>query len=450
MTGNPTIAAIATPAGAGAVSIIRLSGAGTLTALSAVAKVPPHAWRPRQMRLVDIFDFESGEKIDEALAVWFPGPGSFTGEDVCEIQGHGGQVVTARVLKSVLKAGARPAEPGEFTRRAFLNGRLDLTRAEAIADLVGARGEAEAALAVRQLSGRLAERIQALREAVFSALVELTADIDFSDDLEPLDLSALKERLLTGVQPGLADLLQKGLAGRPFRQGVSLALVGAPNVGKSSLFNALADDERALVSQSPGTTRDYITTRAIWRGLNVELCDTAGLSARPLDELDALGQERSLKRLAEADLVLWVRDSARPGEDGGLGAEKLPPGKTVVVWNKADLAAPPPAEAGEVRAVVSARHGQGLDELKALILKLVTGDSHCRAPEVAPNARHQAALAEAEAGLKATIAALDQGQPPDICAFELGGVLKALDRICGRSTADDVLNEIFGRFCLGK
>lgn len=461
LTATSTIAAISTAPAVGAVSMIRLSGPEARPVLDRIFSPLDGAssWRPRQMRFGRIIDPEDGRLLDEVLAVWFPAPHSFTGEEVCEIQGHGGLAVTGMVLAAALKAGAEMAQPGEFTRRAFMNGRLDLAQAEAVADLVAARSAAEISLAARQLAGGLSERVEEVHRALFGALTELTADIDFGDDLEPLDLMALNELLRATAQVPLEKLLADGRAGRPFREGLRLALVGAPNVGKSSLFNALVGSDRAMVSDRPGTTRDFITAGAVWSGLTVELCDTAGLSASPRDELDALGQERSRAQLAQADLVLWVRDSVRGAlEDEALDPAELPSDRTLVVWNKIDLA-PPPQGSEEGRPfldpsqpamAVSARTGVGLEELKASILKLATGREDLNPPEVAPNLRHQTALARTAGILAETLADLEAGQPADICALGLRSALDALEVIAGRSTPEDILAEIFSRFCLGK
>ena len=445
-----TIAAISTAPMAGAVAVIRLSGPESLAVLNRVFQPAGHGdWRPRRMRFGRVMDPADGSLLDEALAVWFPAPKSFTGEESAEIQGHGGTMVAARVLRAVLRAGAEMAAPGEFTRRAFMNGRLDLTQAEAVADLVAAQSEAEAALAARQLSGRLSEKIENVHEAVFSALADLEADIDFSEDVEPLDMAGFQARLRAEALAPLQRLLEDGRNGRPFKDGLRLALVGAPNVGKSSLFNALAGHDRALVSAVPGTTRDFITTEALWDGLRVELGDTAGLSETPVDELDALGQERSRAQLERADIVLWVGDCTRPRETGAVPGKKMTRDKTLRVWNKIDLAQPPRTEE-ESGLHVSARTGRGVDELKAAILRLATGREHPVPPEVAPNLRHQALLTRAGEFLTACLAAAAEGQPPDICAYELRSALDALGAIRGRTTPDDLLNEIFSRFCLGK
>ena len=445
MTLVSTIAALATAPGAGAVAVIRLSGPEAGPILERVFQPLGGAWPPRRLRHGRLVHPSSGRFLDDVLAVWFPGPRSFTGEDSAEIHGHGGEAVSALALEAVLAAGAEPAQPGEFTKRAFLNGRIDLAQAEAVADLVAARSAAEAALAVRQLAGGLSARVEEIAVSILAVLAELEAAVDFSEETPPPDPAGLSDRLKREVRPRLAALLAAGQESRLFRQGLKVTLAGAPNVGKSSLFNALLGTGRALVSPRPGTTRDYITAEAVWSGLRVELGDTAGLTDIPADELDGLGQARSREQLAEADLVLWVRDCAAPAAPGGPVA---PPGRTLVVWNKADLAPPPPASGSEL--AVSARTGLNLPQLKAAVIRLATGRENPEPPEVAPSLRHQAALRRTGEYLQAGLEALDEGQPPDICALELRSALDSLGLIRGRTTAEDILNEVFSRFCLGK
>ena len=447
MTTVSTIAALATAPGAGAVAVIRLSGPEARSILERVfqASGGGSPWPPRRLCRGRLIHPSSHKVLDDGLAVWFPGPHSFTGEDSAEIQGHGGVAVSAQVLEAVLAAGAELARPGEFTKRAFLNGRLDLAQAEAVADLVAARSEAETALAIRQLAGGLSVRVEEVGASLLAVLADLEAAIDFSEEVPRPDMAALCERLRLEVQPRLADLLAAGREGLYFRYGLKVTLAGAPNVGKSSIFNALLGTGRALVSPRPGTTRDYLTAETVWSGLRVELGDTAGLTDAPVDDLDELGQARSREQVAEADLVLWVKDCAAPDEPGSQGP---PPGRVLVVWNKADLASPPPAAGTEL--AVSARTGLNLSRLKAEIIRLVTGLENPEPPEAVPSLRHQAALRQSEEYLKAALAAMEEGQPPDICAFELRSALDALGLIRGRTTAEDILNEIFSRFCLGK
>ena len=441
MSAVSTIAALATAPGAGAVAVIRLSGPEARAILERVFQPLGGglSWPPRRLRRGRLFHPSSRRLLDDGLAVWFPGPRSFTGEDSAEIQGHGGLAVSALVLEAVLAAGAELAQPGEFTKRAFLNGRLDLAQAEAVADLVAAKSEAETFLATRQLAGGLSLRVEEIASGLLAVLAELEAAIDFNE--EAPDPAALGRRLRREVQPRLAALLAAGREGLLFRHGLKVTLAGAPNVGKSSLFNALLGTERALVSPRVGTTRDYLLAEVVWSGVRVELVDTAGLTDDPADELDELGQARSREQLAGSDLALWVRDCAFPAGPSGPGGPR-----SLVVWNKADLAPPPPGSG----LAVSARTGLNLPQLKEAVIKLATGRENPEPPEVVPSLRHQAALRRSEEYLKAALEALDEGQPLDICAFELRSALEALDLIRGRTTAEEVLSEIFSRFCLGK
>ncbi len=453
---SSTIAAISTAPGSGALAVIRLSGPEALSILKRIFTPSTKGeWRARYFRLGEVRKFSSGQDlpseqknspsidlIDEALAVYFPAPNSFTGEEIVEIHGHGGPAVAALTLTAALNAGAKLAAPGEFTQRAFQNGRLDLTQAEAVADLIAARSQAEVFLAAKQLQGSLAAKVEEIHRIFLDALVNLEGAIDFSEDLEPIDLNELSCELKAAL-PLLTKLLDDGLSGRIYKDGLRLALAGAPNVGKSSLLNALTESERALVSSQPGTTRDYIVAEAMWEGLRIELIDTAGLSEAPVDELDARGQERSRHQVAEADLVLGLKDATQPNITSNFN---FPPEKTLIVWNKIDLA-PPPLEA---ELAVSAKSGEGLLQLKAAILQKATGQADLRPPSVVPNLRHQESLRLAQGYLQATIEAIDEGLPPDICAYELRSALDSLGRIRGETSPEDLLREIFSRFCLGK
>ncbi|MDR1545680.1 MAG: tRNA uridine-5-carboxymethylaminomethyl(34) synthesis GTPase MnmE [Deltaproteobacteria bacterium] len=433
------IAAPATAPGAGALSVIRLSGPSALAAAAKMFVGPDLAARPRALVLGRVIDPRDGRFIDQALAVYFPGPASFTGEDSVEIQGHGGSAVPRLTLEAARAAGARLARPGEFTQRAFLNGRLSLDQAEAVAELVAAQSEAEAALAARHLQGALSARLAPFRGRLLAALADLTAILDFEEDWTAADARRLAETL-TALSAELRPLIELRRRGRIFRDGLRLTLAGPPNAGKSSLFNALLGRDRALVSPQPGTTRDYLEAAVNWSGLRVELVDTAGLRADGADELETRGQALTRRELEQADAALWLQD---------LTADDRPeppdvPG-LVPVWSKLDLCRgePPPGLA------VSALTGEGLEELRAAVLATV-GANPDQVPEAAPNLRQQKALEDCLAGLAAAAAALGEGRPPEIVGLELTGALSSLDLVTGRTMTEDLLAEVFSRFCLGK
>ncbi|MDR1086159.1 MAG: tRNA uridine-5-carboxymethylaminomethyl(34) synthesis GTPase MnmE [Deltaproteobacteria bacterium] len=437
------IAAIATPQGIGAVSVIRLSGPGLLEALDKVLVMKSSlAARARQMCLGRMKSLDSGRIIDEVLAAYFPGPNSFTGEDCAEIQGHAGPIVPKLVLESVLKAGARLAGPGEFTQRAFLNNRLSLDQAEAVAELVAAQSQSEAVLAARQLAGALKDFIDPISERLMSLSVSLTAILDFEEPWGGPEKARLADSL-DRLQKSLEHLLALRKSGRIFREGLKLVLAGPPNSGKSSLFNALLGLDRALVSPRPGTTRDYLEAAVSWDGLRVELVDTAGLWENSLDELDRLGQDRTRQQMGQADLIVWLRDltSLKPPPVPDLDIPVLE------VFTKADLAQKPGLNPSAL--TVSSKTAQGLDRFKDEALKLL-GLSSRKTPELVPNLRHQKALEETYLFVSAAQKALSQGLPPDIVSLELSSAQKSLGQITGRVMTEDLLKEVFSRFCVGK
>ena len=449
MTQISTIAAISSAPGLGAVGIVRLSGPAALTILKKIfqPKNPHLPWKAQAMRLGKIHGPDNAEIIDEALAVYFQGPRSYTGEEAAEIYGHGGQVVLSLILQAALSAGAELAEAGEFTRRAFLNGRLDLSQAEAVGELIAAQSQAEIKLALRQLEGGLKEAVEPAYQSLVNALTQVEAALDFGEETDDLNLDVIANLLTDKIIPPLHQLLQDRQAGHLFKDGLKIALAGAPNVGKSSLFNALLQEDRALVSGIAGTTRDAVSSQTLWQGLRLELCDTAGLSQKPQDELDALGQERSRKVLTEADIILLVKDLSRPSEETEITSN--PEQKILDVWNKSDLKNYDPRQ--EVSGlVVSAKTGAGLKELKDAILENIAGQGELKAPELVPNLRHQKILEKTLERIQEALSAINDGQVPEIVALELRAALDILGQISGHKSPDDVLGEIFGNFCLGK
>jgi tRNA modification GTPase len=436
------IAAVSTPTGSGALCVIRLSGPQVLKAMEKIFFSKANLeLKPRTLVLGKIIDPKTGKTIDQALASFFPGPNSFTGEDSVEIQGHGGSTVPRLILEAALSAGARLAGPGEFTQRAFLNGKLSLDQAEAIADLVASQSEAEAALASRHLEGALSKALIPINDALKSLLVKITAALDFEEHWEAEQEKDLLEDLGNLIDE-LTRVLKIRQSGRIFRDGLRLVLAGPTNAGKSSLFNALIGARRALVSAKPGTTRDYLEAAVNWSSIRVELVDTAGLREDSQDEIEGLGQQLTKKELERADLVVWVNDLA--SEENSAPPEIS--NKLISVWNKADLE---PAKRPTEGLIISALTGQGLEELKAAVLENV-GVSPNQDPSFVPNLRQQNSLEECLNFLSAAKKAMEEGFPLDIIAIELNDAFSALGRITGRSMTEDILNEVFSHFCIGK
>jgi tRNA modification GTPase len=421
----------------------------------------------------------SGRLLDRAMTAWFPGPGSFTGEDSAEIQCHGGGAVPRLILEALMETGARLARPGEFTERAFLNGRLSLDQAEAVAEIVAAESEAEAAIAARALAGALARRVEPLSRALLSVQAALAGALDFEEDWTGMDDARLAADLCP-VERGLSELLELRRGGKIFRDGAKAVLAGPPNSGKSSLFNALLGSRRALVSKVAGTTRDYLTASVSWGQVKVELVDTAGLRGESGDELEAMGMDLALEQMAQADLVLWLRDPTLPDggpapgaacggrlpspdpEAAGAGTRPAPglpplsaggagaprPPAVLEVWNKLDLdpasPLPPP---GALR--ISAATGEGLPELRRAALALL-GAEGARVPEIVPNLRQEKALEGALGFIRKAMASAEAGEVPEITAILLKEARDSLDLVTGRLMTEDLLAEVFSRFCLGK
>ncbi|MBU0672065.1 MAG: tRNA uridine-5-carboxymethylaminomethyl(34) synthesis GTPase MnmE, partial [Candidatus Margulisbacteria bacterium] len=406
MKHSDTIAAIATPLGVGGVGIIRVSGKGSLALLQQLFS-PSNGDKAESHRMIHgwLAEPESGQKIDEILACYMKSPKSYTGEDIVEFYCHGGMAVLQRALKALISAGARQAQKGEFTKRAFLNGRLDLAQAEAVLDLIKAGTEVGAGYAVGQLEGRLSRVIAGLRAMLVSAQAELEAAIDFSDDLPDFDGRSLAARLLQ-ISQDMAGLIRSASGGRLFRQGLAMAIVGKPNVGKSSLLNALLGEDRALVAGTPGTTRDTIIESIDLNGLPVRLIDTAGLR-KAEDGVEKLGVERTSREIDSADVVLVMVD-ASSGLDS-LDKEvihRTAGARGVIVLNKIDLGLK--ANLGSLSDEIkgwpvfqtSALYGQGINELKAGIFSYVSSWAEIKGKDyIMVNARHRECLVRANEAL---------------------------------------------------
>lgn len=437
---NPdVIFALASGAGRAAVAVLRLSGSGVAEVVTALAG---KLSAPRMACLRRLRHPVSGEVLDRALVLWFPGPRSYTGEDSAELHLHGGPAVIAGVAEALVAAGARPAEPGEFTRRAFLNGKLDLTAAEGIADLIAAETAAQRRQALRQAEGALAALYDGWAARLTRLLAQQEAFIEFEDEDLPAGLDdavgAAAAALRVEIEAHLADHGR----GERLREGLLVAIVGAPNAGKSSLLNALVGREAAIVSARAGTTRDVVEARLDLGGVPVTLADTAGLR-EAADEIEAEGVRRARRRAEEADLILAVfaADAAPDAETLAL----VQPG-VLVVANKTDLA-PAPGEIGGVAAIgISARTGEGLSVLKEALSDMVVAQAGLTAEAPLTRPRHRAALQETVGWL----AELPGAALPELRAEALRAALRALGRITGRVGVEAVLDRIFGEFCIGK
>ncbi len=450
-----TIAAVATPPGEGGVAVVRLSGPDARRIGSEILGRKGDGWDSHRLYHGRVRDPARGFVVDEVMFAFLQQPKSYTGEDTVEIHCHGGPYVVRQVLGLVLAHGARHAEPGEFTKRAFLNGRLDLTQAEAVLDLIRSRTDKAANVALGQMEGGLSQEVRDLREQLVDTLVQVEAAIDFPEEEIELLQRAELARKVAGVVDRLSALIDSYEWGRLIREGVRVCIVGRPNVGKSSLMNALLGVDRAIVTDTPGTTRDFIEETVNLSGFPVVLWDTAGLREET-EGVERIGIDVTLQRLAESQGCLLVLDGSSPltGEDRKV-MERLRGSQGLVVINKNDLRQRiDRAAVAELlprlrQFEVSALTEQGLDELR-------TGLHDCfldsaEEPEVVvTNVRHKAALDRARSSLAEVHRAMDDGLPPDIVAVDLQEARDSLEEIIGTVTNDDILDRIFSQFCIGK
>lgn len=444
-----TIAAVATPPGTGAIALIRVSGPMALTVASKVfaGGTSTGDCKPRVQRFGRILDAD-GSFIDEVLLTVFQGPHSFTGEDVVEITCHGGVVVTRRVIEALLAAGAEPAAPGEFTERAFLNGKMDLTQAEAIMDIISAQTDLALKAAGEQLSGRLGREIETIRMDLIGLLAHLEAYIDFpEEDIDPDSMTTLLDRV-GSVDRRISALLATADQGRILREGIRTVICGAPNAGKSSLLNRLLGYERAIVNQAAGTTRDTIEEMVNMRGLPLRLIDTAGL--RDVDEaVEREGIERSRAQIAAAELVLHVVDGSRNAV--GVEYPEVPPhARLIRILNKSDLPIHPDWDGAE-GFPLSCLDENSVEHLRGRIFDLIIeGTPLASANLVAINSRHQYCLKRALEEVTRARQGLEEGISPEYVAMELRSALDAVGDVVGRTDIEEILGEIFSQFCIGK
>jgi len=448
VTARDTIAAVATPPGRGGVGIVRVSGpAVKRVAESLLGKIPP----PRLASLADFVD-AAGRPIDRGLALFFPAPHSFTGEDVLELHGHGGPVVLDMVLSRALELGARPARPGEFSERAFLNGKLDLAQAEAVADLIEAGSESAARSALRSLEGGFSRRVHALVEGLTRLRMYVEAAIDFPEEEIDFLADARVLQELDALDADVVQLLASTQQGVLLHDGMTVVLAGPPNAGKSSLLNALAQSETAIVSPVPGTTRDVLRERIHIDGMPLHIVDTAGLRASR-DAIESEGIRRAREQMARADRILLVLDDAAgadaPAEVLGLLPANLP---RTVIRNKIDLSGREAGikdVSGDVEIALSARTGAGLDGLRRH-LKTCMGFQTAGEGSFIARRRHLDAIRRAQEHLVRGRAQLKQFRAGELLAEDLRLAQQALSEITGEFTSDDLLGRIFSSFCIGK
>lgn len=460
-----TIAAVATAPGAGGVGIIRISGPAAHDILLSMFRPSSPSFTdftPRMLHHGHVLDAE-GREADDALVVFFKAPHSFTGEDCAEIQGHGGPAVLAALLDSALSRGARMADRGEFTRRAFLNGRMDLSQAEAVAELIAAPSREGVHLAAAKLDGLLGRRVEELRGRLEYLRQRICLAIDFPDEegecLPPQEFTAITQEVADGIRALLAGYERA----RCWREGALVVMAGQVNAGKSSLMNAFLGRERAIVTEKPGTTRDYLEEETMLSGLPVRLVDTAGLREHSEDSIELEGMRRGRELAKSARCILVVLDGTRADrtsdaplsvfEAEGKLVEELGAERCLAVWNKAD-AAPLPGKAtlfhGAPLLPVSAKKGEGIDELSSAVRALCLKDENPEEGDIAPNLRQASQLRRALEALDELKRAIALSVPPDLCSIHLETACAYLADITGLNSTEDTLNAIFSTFCIGK
>jgi tRNA modification GTPase len=488
---DDTIVAIATPLGRGGIGVVRLAGSRAKAIAEPMLRLLRRTpdLEPGKAIVCDLVDSRgsralprpdeaetrhhtsTGARIDEVVVTYFAKPHSYTTDDIIEISAHGSPVVLRHIVEMAVSQGARLAEPGEFTMRAFLNGRIDLTQAEAVRDLIDAKTLFQAKVAAQQLEGALSNRLRPIKKTLVDLIALLEAGIDFAeDDVSVAEDAAILDSIAK-IRIPLEQLAATFTYGKIVQQGLTLAIVGRPNVGKSSLFNRLVERERAIVTAQPGTTRDLVSETVAIGGIPVELVDTAGIR-KALDEAESIGIKKSMEALADADLVLVVVDGSQPpseDDDDQDLLREIEGRPAIIVENKSDLlssrgngrlARPSPAESGTLtsaapnsplRLATSALTGEGIPGLRDAILSHVAGDLAATGePGFLTSVRHQHLVNDALAALEAATKAVAARVPHEMLLLDLYGALRPLDEITGATTTDDILNLIFGTFCIGK
>ncbi|HYM12194.1 MAG TPA: tRNA uridine-5-carboxymethylaminomethyl(34) synthesis GTPase MnmE [Bryobacterales bacterium] len=453
---NPedTIVAISTPLGRGGLGVVRLSGSAARAVAEKLVRFAAGAaaWEPWRARLGELLD-AAGCPIDRVVVTFFAKPRSYTAEDVVELSCHGSPLVLRHAVERALACGARLAQPGEFTMRAFFNGRIDLAQAEAVRDLIEATTLYQARVAAQQADGAVSRRLAPIKAQLLELIALLEAGIDFAEDDVGVAPDAELLRRLDPIAAGIAQLARSFQFGKMVASGFTLAILGRPNVGKSSLFNRLLEQERAIVTEIPGTTRDLVSETASVRGIPVKLLDTAGIHATQ-DRVESLGVQKSYEALADSDLTLVVVDASRPVEAGDreLLERAAAAGKRLVVANKQDLAGqgdPAPELSGALR--VSALTGEGIEALREAIYEAaVPRLGEGQETGFITSLRHEQLLREALEALGRARAAIGARVPHEMMLLDLYSALQAVDAITGATTVEDILHKIFSTFCIGK
>lgn len=454
-----TIAAIATAPGEGGIGVVRISGEKSRAILEQIFSREKNEYDiiPRMMHYGFVRDNFSGELIDEVMAVYFKEPYSYTAEDVVEIQCHGSMVSLRKILSLVLKNGARIAEPGEFTKRAFLNGRLDLSQAEAVIDLIRAKSDKSFDVALNQLEGNFSKEIRQIRAELMNSLVNITVNIDYPDeDIEQLTFENIVSDL-TSVRVKIEKILQTSDTGRIMSEGLKISIIGKPNVGKSSLMNALLKETRAIVTSVPGTTRDTIEEMLTIRGIPVKLTDTAGIRETE-DLIEKIGIEKSKEAFNNADLIIFMADRSRALDEEDFSIlNHIRDKKAVVILNKTDL--PSAFDSVEIEKHLpeaciieaSVANGDGIEELENVVENMVYGGEVKQSNSMmVTNVRHKNLLEEADSSLADAIEMAKACQPLELLEIDASRAYECLGAIIGEAVEEDIINEVFERFCLGK
>ena len=466
-----TIAAIATPSGYGGIGIVKISGPLAIRIARQIFKKkcpdtsvptsqPSAQIDSHRLYYGMIKDPDTEKVVDEVLLAVMKAPHSYTRENVVEIQAHAGPVALQTILQIVMRAGAQLAEPGEFTRRAFLNGRIDLTQAEAVMDIIYAKSETALIAAGEQIRGRLKKKVEKIKDDLENACAIVEAGIDFPDEIdEELDAGRLAAKLRESVAEPIKGLLRQHESLRFYRDGISLAIVGKPNVGKSSLLNSLLQDERAIVTERPGTTRDVISERLNINGIPIDVLDTAGIH-QTFDQIENMGIQKARDCIAAADIVLFVVDTSQPIDQADryiydLVSEKI----SVLVYNKIDLVEneqsgcdrTPEGFNRKPCVEISAKYGQGLENLKSIVAEISVGNISTSAKNmIIPNLRHKQHLESCLADIQRACQALRNNTPMEMVALDLNSAFGSLEDILGNRSGADILDRIFEQFCIGK